>query len=52
MQPTMTIDTTATIGADASTLSEEDRLFLAAIQDREKREQVIAILKLCGSIPA
>ena len=33
-------------------LSLEDRLFLAAIQDIEKRKEVISILKRAGLIPA
>ena len=47
MQPTTTTGTTATLGADAP----EDRLFLAAIQDENKRNEVISILKRVGLIP-
>lgn len=31
--------------------SEEDQMFLTAIQDREKRMEVISILKHAGLIP-
>ncbi len=33
-------------------MTSEDRLFLAAIQDNEKRNEVILILKRAGLIPA
>jgi hypothetical protein len=33
-------------------LTSEDRLFLAAIQNEEKRNEVISILKRAGLIPA
>lgn len=37
---------------DDQTLAPEDRLFLAAIQDEQKRQEVISILKHAGLIPA
>lgn len=48
MQPTTTIDTTATLGAETP----EEQMFLIAIQNEEKRKEVISILKHAGLIPA
>ena len=47
MLPQMTTDATEKRGADAP----EDRLFLAAIQDKNKRKEVISILKRAGLVP-
>ncbi len=37
--------------SENQTLAPEDRLFLAAIQDEQKRQEVISILKHAGLIP-
>lgn len=51
MNTNTALDSSAAMQKTLAPDDEEDRMFLEAIQDPEKRKTVISILKRAGSIP-